>query len=219
MNKSAILFLAAALVMSTGCKVGPDWSKPNMAMPAAFRGGCIGSGSMADTPWQSVISDSNLKSLLNDVFSNNRSLEAMQRNVNAARQYVTIARAPIFPWFGYGAHSSKGMNSSGGSNIAQMGGMTTNPGSAALNASWELDIWGKTRRGVESAEASAMEAQENLYAMRASLLRQVATGYLQLIMLDEQLRITRESVDSYRVRLRYGGWPPGSQRQGSPRCC
>ncbi len=201
MNKSAILFLAAALVMSTGCKVGPDWSKPNMAMPAAFRGGCIGSGSMADTPWQSVISDSNLKSLLNDVFSNNRSLEAMQRNVNAARQYVTIARAPIFPWFGYGAHSSKGMNSSGGSNIAQMGGMTTNPGSAALNASWELDIWGKTRRGVESAEASAMEAQENLYAMRASLLRQVATGYLQLIMLDEQLRITRESVDSYRDSL------------------
>lgn len=201
MNKSAILFLAGALVMSTGCKVGPDWSKPNMAMPAAFRGGCIGSGSMADTPWQSVISDSNLKSLLNDVFSNNRSLEAMQRNVNAARQYVTIARAPIFPWFGYGAHSSKGMNSSGGSNIAQMGGMTTNPGSAALNASWELDIWGKTRRGVESAEASAMEAQENLYAMRASLLRQVATGYLQLIMLDEQLRITRESVDSYRDSL------------------
>lgn len=201
MNKSAILFLAAALVMSTGCKVGPDWSKPNMAMPAAFRGGCIGSGSMADTPWQSVISDSNLKSLLNDVFSNNRSLEAMQRNVNAARQYVTIARAPIFPWFGYGAHSSKGMNSSGGSNIAQMGGMTTNPGSAALNASWELDIWGKTRRGVESAEASAQEAQENLYAMRASLLRQVATGYLQLIMLDEQLRITRESVDSYRDSL------------------
>ena len=201
MNKSAILFLAAALVMSTGCKVGPDWSKPNMAMPAAFRGGCIGSGSMADTPWQSVISDSNLKSILNDVFSNNRSLEAMQRNVNAARQYVTIARAPIFPWFGYGAHSSKGMNSSGGSNIAQMGGMTTNPGSAALNASWELDIWGKTRRGVESAEASAQEAQENLYAMRASLLRQVATGYLQLIMLDEQLRITRESVDSYRDSL------------------
>ena len=121
MNKSAILFLAAALVMSTGCKVGPDWSKPNMAMPAAFRGGCIGSGSMADTPWQSVISDSNLKSLLNDVFSNNRSLEAMQRNVNAARQYVTIARAPIFPWFGYGAHSSKGMNSSVGSKVQREG--------------------------------------------------------------------------------------------------
>lgn len=201
MNKSAILFLAATLVLSTGCKLGPDWSKPNMAVPTAFRGGCIGSGSMADTPWQSVISDSNLKSLLNDVFTNNRSLEAMQRNVNMARQYVTIARAPIFPWFGYGAHTSKGMNSSGGSNIAQMGGVTTNPGSAAINASWELDIWGKTRRGVESAEASAAEAQENLHSMRASLLRQVATGYLQLLMLDEQLRITRESVDSYRDSL------------------
>ncbi len=201
MTKSAILILAGAVVLSTGCKLGPSWSKPNMDVPAAFRGDGIGGGTMADTPWQSVINDSNLKSLLTDVFNNNRSLQAMQRNVNVARQYVTIAKAPIFPWFGYGAHTSKGMNSSGGSNISQMGGTTVNPGSASLTASWEIDIWGKTRRGVESAEASAQEAQENLHAMRASLLRQVATGYLQLLMLDEQLRITRESVDSYRDSL------------------
>ena len=201
MKKSAILILAGALALSTGCKVGPNWKSPQMEVPAAFRGNGIGGGTMADTPWQSVINDSNLKKLLTDVFNNNRSLEAMQHNVDAAYQYVTIARAPIFPWFGYGASTSKGMNSQGGSGIAQTGSVTTNPGSVAVNASWEIDLWGKTRRGVESAEASAAEAQENLHSLRASLLRQVATGYLQLLMLDEQLRITRNSVESYKNSL------------------
>jgi multidrug efflux system outer membrane protein len=55
---------------------------------------------------------------------------------------------------------------------------------------------------VEGAEASAQEAQEQLNNLRISLMRQVATGYLQLIMLDEQLRITRNSVESYSDTLK-----------------
>ena len=201
MKKSALLILAGATAVFTGCQVGPDWTAPQMEVPAAFRGSSVGGGTMADTPWQSVIRDKHLIALLTDVFNNNHSLEAMQHNVDAARQYVTIARAPIFPWFGYGASTSKGMNSQGGAAVAQTGGVTTNPGSIAGSASWELDIWGKTSRDVESAEASAQAAQEQLHNMRASLLRQVATGYLQLLMLDEQLRITREAVASYRESL------------------
>lgn len=202
MNKHTILILAGTLALATGCKLGPNWNPPAMEVPAAFRGNSVGGGTMADTPWQSVIKDQNLISLLQDVFNNNRSLEAIQHNVNAARQYVTIARAPMFPWFGYGASASKGMNSQGGANVAQTGGITSAPGSIAASASWELDVWGKTSREVESAEASAEYAQEQLHALRSSLLRQVATGYLQLLMLDEQLRITRESAESYRDSLK-----------------
>ena len=82
-----------------------------------------------------------------------------------------------------------------------MGGTTSAPGSAALNASWEIDLWGKTRKGVESAEASALEAGEQFNNLRISLMRQVACGYLQLIMLDEQLDIARAAVESYRESL------------------
>ena len=201
MNKSAILSLAGVVALSTSCQLGPNWAPPAVEVPAVFRGSSTAGASMADTPGQTVVKDNNLISLLTDVFNHNRSLEAMQHNVDAARQYVTIARAPMFPWFGYGASTSKGMNSQGGSNVAQTGGVTTNPGSIAASASWELDIWGKISRGVESADASAQEAQEQLHNLRASLLRQVATGYLQLLMLDEQLRITRNSADSYRDSL------------------
>lgn len=193
--------LAGAVVLTTACTLGPSWEKPQMEVPAVFRGAGVGDSNMADLPWQSVMKDKNLQALLTDVFNNNRNMVSLAHNVEAARQYVTIARSPIFPSLGYGASTSKGMNSAGGANITNTGSMTTNPGSAALSASWEIDLWGKTRREVESAEASAQEAAEELNNLRISLMRQVATGYLQLLMLDEQLRITRESMESYRDTL------------------
>lgn len=202
MRKSALMTLAGAVVLTTACTLGPSWEKPQMEVPAVFRGAGVGDGNMADLPWQAVMKDRNLQALLTDVFNNNRDLESLQHNVEAARQYITVARAPIFPWVGYSASTSKGMNSAGGANITNTGSVTTNPGSAALSASWEIDIWGKTRREVEGAEASAQEAQEQLNNLRISLMRQVATGYLQLIMLDEQLRITRNSVESYSDTLK-----------------
>ena len=199
MKKATVLMIAA--LCTTACTVGPMWSKPTMPVPETFRGKTVGTDNMADLPWQDVLKDADLAALLNDVFAANRSLAALAHNVDAAREYVTVARAPLFPWVGYGASTSKGMNSQGGAGIAQTGGFTTNPGSAALNASWELDLWGRTRRGVESAEASAAAAQEELHNLRISLLRQAACGYLQLLMLDEQLRVVRASVASYRESL------------------
>ncbi len=199
MKQKSLFCLAGALLAS--CTFGPDWSAPDMPVPAEFRGAGLSESSMADLPWQQVLHDGSLEALLEDVFNNNRSLVALYHNVDAARQYVTIARAPIFPWVGYGASTSKGMNQSGGAGIAQMGGATTNPGSISASASWELDLWGKTRKEIESADASAEAVAAQFNALRVSLLRQVACGYLQLLMLDEQLEIAKASVDSYRDSL------------------
>ncbi len=197
-QKTLFCLLGTALV---SCTFGPKWSSPEMPVPEEFRGPGVAGSTMADLPWQQVLHDARLEALLKDVFESNRNLQALQHNVDAARRYVTVARAPIFPWVGYGGSTSKGMNQSGGANIAQMGGTTSNPGSIAASASWELDVWGKVRKEVESAEASADATQEQFHALRVSLLRQVACGYLQLLMLDEQLRIARASVESYRDSL------------------
>ena len=201
MKQTAILTLTGTVILLSACAIGPRWQEPNMPVPAEFRGASISESTMADLPWQVVLSDPDLQSLLRDVFAHNRNLEAMQHNVNAARHYVTVQAAPLFPWLGYGGAVSKGMNNSGGSGIAHTSSTTTNPGSISLNASWELDIWGKTRKGIESAEASADSANASFGAMRVSMMRQVACGYLPLIMLDEQLNIAKESVASYRKSL------------------
>ncbi len=197
-QKTLLCFAGLALA---SCTFGPEWTTPTMPVPEEFRGSGVTGSTMADLPWQQVLHDGRLEALLEDVFNNNRSLAALYHNVDAARQYVTIARAPLFPWVGYGGSASKGMNQSAGSVIAQQGGRTSAPGSLSASASWELDVWGKTQKEVESADASATAAQEQFHALRVSLLRQVACGYLQLLMLDEQLEIARASVESYRDSL------------------
>ncbi len=202
MKKTSLLSLAATGLLLSSCALGPVWTgAPEMPVPAEFRGAGISESNMTDLAWQEVLDDANLQALLNDVMEQNGSLEAMQHNVEQAYHYVTMAAAPIFPWFNYGANTSKGMNSSGGAAVVHTTSTTSNPGSMALNASWELDIWGKTRKGIESAEASADSANASFGAMRVSMMRQAACGYLQLIMLDEQLNIAKESVASYRESL------------------
>lgn len=202
MKTYSLLSLAAAGLLLSSCALGPVWNgAPEMPVPAEFRGAGISESNMTDLAWQEVLDDANLQALLNDVMEQNGSLEAMQHNVEQAYHYVTMAAAPIFPWFNYGANTTKGMNSSGGAAVVHTTSTTSNPGSMALNASWELDIWGKTRKGIESAEASADSANASFGAMRVSMMRQAACGYLQLIMLDEQLNIAKESVASYRESL------------------
>lgn len=202
MKTTAFLSLAAAGLLLSSCALGPVWNgAPEMPVPAEFRGAGISESNMSDLAWQDVLRDPALQTLLTDVFEQNGSLEAMQHNVAQAHHYVTMAAAPIFPWFGYGANTTKGMNSASGAAVVHTTSTTTNPGSMALNASWELDIWGKTRKGVESAVASADSAEAGYGAMRISMMRQVACGYLQLIMLDEQLVIAKNAVESYRESL------------------
>lgn len=201
MNKTHLLALAASALMLSSCAVGPNWHSPQMAVPEAFRGPSAGEGSLADEAWQDVLNDAALQQLLNDVFENNRSIEAMQHNVDSAHHYVIMAAAPIFPWFSYGGSTTKGMNSSGGQSVVHTYSTTTNPGNMQLGASWEIDLWGKTRRGIEAAVADASGADAQLAALRLSLMKQVACGYLNLIMLDEQLKIQKEAVESYRQSL------------------
>lgn len=199
----AVLAAAVTVMGTTACLMGQDFVKPNMPVPAAFRGAPSMKDSIASLPWWKVLKDQNLRSLLEDTYRNNRDLKSTLANVESARHAVTIAIAPIFPWASYGGSLSKGANQSGGSAIVNSGRLTTAPGSLSANASWEIDLWGRIRREAEAAEADYQAAEHQLRALQLSLLSQVASGYLQLLMLDEQLRVTRASVDSYRESLEY----------------
>ena len=199
MKRALLLSLAGVAGLAASCTFGPIWSTPEMPVPAEFRGNGLAGSTMADLPWQQVLKDENLQKLLDDVFANNRSLEAMMHNVDSARRYITVARASMFPSVGYLAQASKGASNPATISTASE---TRIPGAAGLSASWELDIWGKTRKGVESAEAQALAAEEGLNNLRISLMKQVASGYLRLIMLDEQLKIANDAVASYRESLK-----------------
>lgn len=175
---------------------GPRYERPDTDVPAAFRGSSPSESSVADLPWWKVFKNSDLQNLLSDTYSHNRDLKAMMASVEQARQYVTVAQAPLFPWANYGGAVSKGANSAMG-NLTNNGGRTLEPASFDAGASWELDIWGKTRRMTESAVAEYLATEEAQRNLMLSLLSQVASGYLQLLQLDEQLAIMQNSVESY----------------------
>lgn len=199
--KSAYSLSACALLLSGCMAIGPSWKRPQPEVPAQFRGASAEGAALSAQQWQQVLHDPDLQQLLQEVFEHNRSLAAMQHNVDAACHYTIVAAAPIFPWLGYGGSTTKGMNSSGGQVIAHGTSKTSNPGSMQLSASWELDLWGKYLHGVEAAVAEAYGAHNTLGALRLSLMRQVACGYLQLLMLDEELVIQQAAAESYRESL------------------
>ncbi|MEG0025264.1 MAG: efflux transporter outer membrane subunit [Akkermansia sp.] len=190
-----VALLATTLCVSS-CMFGPTYNRPEMDIPAAFRSTGSSDSSVADLPWWKVFKNSDLQSLISDTYSHNRDLKAMMASVEQARQYVTVAQAPLFPWAGYGGSASKGANSAMG-NLTNNGARTMQPGAVQASASWELDLWGKTRRQTESAIAEYLATEEAQRNLMLSLMGQVANGYLQLLQLDEQLSIMKDSVASY----------------------
>lgn len=196
LNSLPTLALVAASLCVSSCMFGPNYSRPDTDVPAAFRGAFASDKSLADLPWWKVFKNSDLRALLTDTYNNNHSLKAMMANVEQARQYVTVAQSPLFPWASYGGSLSKGANSSG-SSLYFSNGATATPGALQGSLSWELDIWGKTRRSTEAAVAQYLASAEGQRALMLSLLSQVADGYLNLLQLDEQLAIAENSVRSY----------------------
>lgn len=192
-SRFALLGLALAV---TACKFGPDYQREELPLPAEFRGGSASENSIADLPWWKVFKNRELQNLLTDTYNNNRDLQSIIANVEAARQYVVVANAPLFPWVGYGAGISKGSNYSLGNPTPAMGNTST-PGSFQGNVSWELDIWGKTRRATESATAEYLATDEAQRNLMLSLMKQVANGYLSLLQKDDELRIMKEAVAQY----------------------
>lgn len=192
--------IAATALLLASCMMGPDYKKQDMPVPEAFRGGNGTDSSIADLPWWKVFKNRDMQNLLSDTYANNRDLRSVMANVEKARQYVIVAQAPLFPWASYGGGISKGSNYAMG-NPTSMGGATTTPGAFQGGVSWELDLWGKTRRSTEAAVSDYFASEEGQRALMLSLMKQVATGYLSLLQMDDELRILKESVDQYSKAL------------------
>lgn len=138
---------------------GPRLQARGHAHPAAFRGAGASTESIADLPWWKVFKNKDLQDLLTDTYNNNRDLKAAMARVEKARQYITVTEAPLFPWADYAGGLSKGANYTSG-NIVQTTGTTLTPGMIDGGISWELDIWGKTRRLTEAARADYLASEE-----------------------------------------------------------
>jgi multidrug efflux system outer membrane protein len=186
----------------TGCAVGPNYKRPSINAPETFRGEIeISTNSFASLPWWQVFHDETLQNLIRTALTNNYDLRIAITRVEQARAMAAQARAGFFPQINYAATAARGKNVGGG-NTPSPTGTIGNVFAADVNASWEIDLWGRIRRLNESARAQFLASEEVRRDVMISLIAQVAQNYFQLLALDQQLAIARQSTNSFGQSLK-----------------
>jgi multidrug efflux system outer membrane protein len=189
-------------LLLAGCALGPNYKRPQVDAPAAFRAdNAVTNTSIADLNWWQVYQDNDLQTLIREALSNNYDLRIAMARVEQARAVAMQARSQFMPGVDYSAAVSQGRNDLFGSAFPN-NGATTGSAVATLNAFWEVDLWGRVRRLNESARAQLLASEEARRGVRLILLSEVATDYLELLELDQELEIARRTTNSFGESLK-----------------
>ena len=212
---------AAFLLLASACSVGPDYKKPTAPTPVAFK---EQAGWKASDPqdeidrgaWWGIYKDPTLDDLEKQIDISNQTLKQSEAAYRQARAIVDQARASFFPtltgsgsaqrsYEGPGARGSGSLGSGAGTittaNLGR-GGTAVNQFSASLQGSWDLDVWGKIRRTVESDVASAQASAADLASARLSAQATLATDYIQLRYQEELKRLLDTTAEDYTRSLK-----------------
>jgi outer membrane protein, multidrug efflux system len=204
-------FLAPILAFGllTACKVGPNYQRPPLQTPTAYRdlsGNArlqAQAASYADLPWWQVFQDPKLQELIRTALKQNYDLQLATERINAARAQLAITRSSLFPQVGGAGNFSGGKES----NFQTKFNFLT----LATDATFQLDLFGRLRRATEAARAQLLATEAARQTVILTLVSDIASDYFALLQLDLQLQITRGTVatqiDSVRLttrRLQYG---------------
>jgi outer membrane protein, multidrug efflux system len=204
--------VTCTLLALAGCTLGPDYKRPDIQSPAAFQYETKDAAATADTLWWKQFQDPVLEQLIDEALLHNSNVQIAAANVEQAAAFLTQTRSQLFPSLGYGAGAQRERTREPA--FASLIPNYPNPASAyqaALQASWEIDLWGRIRRQSESAYANVLATDEARRGVILSLVAQVANSYLQLRGLDAQLAVAqrtlqtyKESVDLFTLQFQYG---------------
>jgi len=212
MIRQAIIACSIPLLLMA-CSVGPDYQRPEIAMPKQW------SVAVAQTPpyrdtWWKTFNDPLLEQLIAEAAASNLSLQQAASRIRDARAQQTMAVAAALPAINAKSNlsrrsnnlsSSGGNPSSGTSNLTGggfgVGSQLINIFQAGFDAQWELDVFGGIRRGIEAADATVEAEIEDRNAILVSLLGEVARHYVQLRASQQLLAVTRDNLASQQQTL------------------
>jgi NodT family efflux transporter outer membrane factor (OMF) lipoprotein len=189
--------LIAALA---GCAVGTTYQRPDVETPVAFKEGrgewvrAMPADTLERGPWWTLFNDPMLDDLASRVEVSNQNVAAAVAAYAQARALVAEQRASLFPIVTLDASA----NRSGG------GGNTPTRGSyeVGIGGSWEPDVWGRLRSGVEGARAGAQASLADLQAAKLSAQGELAAQYFNLRQLDAQHALLAETIEGYQRTLK-----------------
>ncbi len=200
-----ILALAAMLALLGACAVGPEYVRPSVATPAVYKE--AGDWKVAQPrddfkrgKWWETFGDAQLNGLIGQIDISNQNVRVAEAQFRQARALVQSARAGLFPSVTGSASATRSKSSSGSGSTTRSSGPTNNF-NLALDAGWEVDVWGRVRKTVESSVAGAQASAADLEAARLSAQAELALNYFQLRVLDAQRQLLDDSVAAFQKSL------------------
>lgn len=204
---SAVKWALACMALSA-CTVGPDYRQPPVDTPAQFKQAegwrpANPSDALARGAWWEVYGDAQLNELVTRLNTANQTVAQYEAQYRQAQSLVRSARGAFFPSLTGSVDKTRASQGSGSSSssLSSANAGIRDTYQAQLGVSWEADIWGKLRRGLEADKASAQASYADLAAMQLSLQSTLVQDYLQVRVMDEQQRLLAATVAAYQRSL------------------
>ena len=185
-------------LLSTGCRVGPNYVRPQVTAPTVYQGAdeapvsSTEQKSFGDQRWAQVFQEPELQDLIRAALENNYDVRVAAQRVLEAQAQFKITRSQQFPTVSAGGTGiGADLSSSIGNGLP---GGPVAAGSFNLSAAWTPDFWGLYRRQTEAQRAQLLGQVWAQRAVRVTMIQQVATAYFHLRSLDEQLSVAQQTL-------------------------
>ena len=204
-KKLEFTMVAVPTVMLAACTVGPDYVRPSVDAPAAYKESANWKPAEPRDDalrgdWWEMFGDPQLNALVEQVDISNWNIRTAEANFRASEAVVAQARASFFPVANANASVIRSRSPSlPNAPVTSQGPVNTY--SASLNASWVPDLWGQVRRQVESNVATAQASAATLQSARLAAQASVAQDYLLLRIVEAQKQLLDDTVAAYQRTL------------------
>lgn len=200
-----ILILFALVFTLGGCKLGKHYTRPELSLPAQLDSTATDSISLSDYSWSQFYTDTTLQALIRKTLAYNKDMLIAAARVKELAAMKRIDYANMFPSLGLKIYAEKGGTDEKGQAYSSDDEFGIKPG-----VTWELDLWGNLRWARDKSLAEFMGSVENQRALKMSLIAQVAQAYFELVALDNELAIVRQTVNARKessrlARIRFEG--------------
>jgi multidrug efflux system outer membrane protein len=189
----------ALVIVLGGCAVGPDYEPPDPTAPDAWTSAVERemSGEVPDLQaWWSALGDTTLTALIAQADTSSLDLAAALARLQEARAATGVARGALWPGLNaYGDWSRVKISEQSPPGNA-VGGGPASLWSAGFDAAWEIDIFGRNRRGVEAATATWQATVEDYRDVLVSMYAEIAANYIQVRTLQARLEYARNNADA-----------------------
>jgi NodT family efflux transporter outer membrane factor (OMF) lipoprotein len=204
-----------SMLLLAGCTVGPNYRRPAAEVPATYKE--VGNWKPAQPNdqnlggnWWEIFQEPQLNALEAQVNVSNQNLKAAEAQYTQARALVRYYRADYFPTITGGASASRNRISQNRPASIVANGTTYNDFQIPFDLSYEVDVWGRVRRTVESYREQAQASAADLATVNLSMHAQLALDYFQARTLDAEEQLLNSTVTQYQQALdliegRYAG--------------